>query len=326
MTIRQKSIPKAEIHCHIEGAVSPSLALVQAEKYGVKLDTIIVNGAYVWADFTSFLNVYDTVAALFRTRMDYATLSYAYLSELAAAQTLYAEFFISTDHAVRTGLNERDYIEGLADGMVRAQSEFGIISRMIATGLRHEGPDTVMRAARYIVDNPHPLVTGWGMAGDERMYHPKDFAAAFDIARDAGLGITVHAGELAGAQSVADAIEWLRPGRIGHGVRAVEDKAVIDALIQNNIVLECCAGSNIALGVYADFSTHPLRVLKDKGVCITLNSDDPPHFQTSLAYEYDIAANHFAFSDDELRQCTRTAIESGFIDDRSKASLLKVVG
>lgn len=318
-------LPKADIHCHIEGAAPPSLALVQAQKYGADISAIVRDGAYVWSDFTQFLAVYDTIAALFRTRADYEALAYAYLSELAASNTIYAEFFISTDHAIRTGLSASDYIEGLAAGIERAERDFGIVARMIATGLRHEGPDAVMRAARTIVDDPHPLVTGWGMAGDERMHHPRDFAAAFDIARDAGLGITVHAGELAGAQSVADALEWLRPTRIGHGVRSIEDETVVETLARQKIVLECCPGSNIALGVYENFEAHPFVRLMQAGIPVTLNADDPPHFQTSLAREYLIAHTELGLSEEQLLECTRTAIQAGFIGEQEKQKLLAAI-
>jgi adenosine deaminase len=167
---------------------------------------------------------------------------------------------------------------------------------MIATGLRHEGPDGVERAARYIVANPHPLVTGFGMAGDERMHQPKDFAKAFDIARDAGLAITVHAGELVGAQSVRGALDHLKPARIGHGVRAIEDPALVDRLAGEGVVLEVCPGSNIAIGVFPSYEAHPFPKLRDAGVRVTLSSDDPPFFHTSLAREYETRARISAWT------------------------------
>jgi len=315
-------VKKAELHCHIEGAVPPSLAEDQAKQYGVDIGSMIDGTRYVWSDFTTFLGVYDRVAALFRTRADYARLSHAYLSALNAQGAIYCEFFISTDHAARTGLDPAEYIAGLGDGIVRAQAETGIEARMIATGLLHEGPDAVMRAARFIVDNPHPLVTGWGMAGDERMHHPRDFVGAFDLARDSGLAITVHAGELAGAQSVADALDWLHPVRIGHGVRAIEDSGVVARLARDGIVLECCPGSNIALGVYDSFEAHPFVALRQAGVPVTLNSDDPPHFATSIAREYEIAATRFGLDDAALGAVTRTAIDAAFVDEATRACLL----
>lgn len=319
-------IAKAEIHCHIEGAVSPKLARQQARKYNENLSGFIVDGAYYWTNFSEFLAVYDKIAALFRTRDDYALLAETYLGELAEQGAVYSEFFISTDHASRTGLDPLEYIEGLADGIAAAKRRSGIEARMIATGLRHEGPEAVLRAARFIVDNPHPMVTGWGMAGDERMHRPSDFAAAFDLTRDAGLGITVHAGELSGAQSVADCLDHLRPTRIGHGVRAIEDSAVVERLAEEDIVLECCPGSNIALNVFSSYDDHPFTKLREAGVAVTLNSDDPPHFHTSLENEYEIARMHFGLDDDALMDITQTAISAAFVDENTRAELSNKAG
>lgn len=312
---------KAEIHCHIEGAASPELVLKKAAKYGADTSSFLRDGKYVWHDFTSFLAAYDGAAALFRTPADYSDLAHDYLSGIAAENAIYAEFFISTDHAIGAGLDPADYVAGLAEGMKRAKAETGIESRMIATGLRHGGPEAVERAARWIVANPHPLVTGWGMAGEERMHHPKDFVRAFDIARDAGLGITVHAGELAGWESVANAIDWLRPSRIGHGVRAIENPDLVKRIAEEGIVLECCPGSNVVLKVFPDFASHPFRRLMDAGCRVTLNADDPPHFFTSVGHEYELAREHFGLSDAELMQCTRTAVEAAFVDTETRRSL-----
>lgn len=317
---------KAEIHCHIEGAASPSLVQKQADKYNVDVSDIIKDGAFVWTDFTEFLRCYDGAADLFRSAEDYALLAESYLIELAEADCIYSEFFISTDHARAIGISESDYIDGLAEGMNQAKQKSGIESRMIATGLRHIGPESVVRAARYVADNPHPLITGFGMGGDERMHHPKELALGFEIARDAGLGITTHAGELVGPQSVQQSLDFIRPSRIGHGVRAIEDHELVKRLADEQIVLECCPGSNISLGVYSNFADHPFMALKNAGVPVTLNSDDPPHFHTSLAREYEIGSNEFGLSDDELKDITRTAVMAAFVDDETRAKLLQKLG
>jgi adenosine deaminase len=312
---------KAEIHCHIEGAASPALVEAQAAKYGADVSVIIRDGSYVWSDFTSFLHCYDVASMLFRNEDDYALLAETYLADLASQGAIYSEFFISTDHAIHAGLTPDAYVAGLAEGMRRAREKHGIESRMIATGLRHEGPEGVERASRWVAENPHPLVTGFGMAGDERTYHPKDFARAFDIARDAGLAITVHAGELVGAQSVRDALDWLKPARIGHGVRAIEDPALVARLADEGVVLEVCPGSNIALSVFPSYDEHPFPKLCDAGVKVTLSSDDPPFFHTSLAREYEIAEKHFGMDEAALLGVTRTAIEAAFVDEETRSAL-----
>ncbi len=318
----QAVVPKAELHCHIEGAVTPALALIKAEAVGADLSDIIIGGHYFWRDFTEFLAVYDRVAALFASEEDYSDLAYDHLTGLSRQRCLYAEFFISTDHARTVGVGERAYVDGLADGIARANAETGITARMIATGLRHGGPEAVTRAAQWIADNPHPLVTGFGMAGEERMHHPRDFVHAFAIARDAGLAITVHAGELAGADSVRAALDHLKPARIGHGVRAIEDMSLVARLADEGIVLECCPASNIALDVFPDYQHHPFLALRAAGCKVTLNSDDPPHFQSSLAEEYRIGTDEFGLSDEALVAITRTALEAAFVDEATKATIL----
>jgi adenosine deaminase len=315
-------VAKAELHCHIEGAASTELVAAQARKYNVPIDGLIEGDAFVWHDFTSFLGAYDMAASLFRTEEDYALLSQTYFESIAADGAIYGEIFISTNHAQSTGLHPKAYIEGLAEGMRRAKAITGIETRMIATGLRHLGPQGVEEAARYIIANPHPLVTGWGMAGEERVHHPREFVRAFDMARDSGLGITVHAGELCGWQSVADALDHLKPSRIGHGVRAIENPDLVKRLAGERIVLECCPGSNISLGVFPSFAKHPFMRLRAAGVPVTLNSDDPPYFASSLKREYEIGAYEFGLSGAELEETTRTAIQAAFVDEGTRARLL----
>lgn len=316
--------PKAEIHCHIEGAALPELVFAQARKYGADVsDFLDPATGFVWTDFTSFLKAYDAAAALFRTAEDYALLAQTYLASLAADGAIYSEFFISTDHARASGLAPEAYVEGLAEGMARAKAATGIESRMIATGLRHMGPEAVEAAARLAADMAHPLVTGFGMAGEERMHHPRDFVRAFDVARDSGFGITVHAGELAGWESVEAALDHLRPSRIGHGVRAIEKPALVERLAREGVVLEVCPVSNVALGLFADFASHPFPALRAAGCKVTLNSDDPPYFHTSLRREYAIAADVWGLDEPTLLDVTRTAIEAAFIDGESRVRLLE---
>jgi adenosine deaminase len=288
-------VAKAELHCHIEGAASTELVAAQARKYDVPIDGLIQGDAFVWHDFTSFLGAYDMAASLFRTEEDYALLAQTYFESIAADGAIYGEIFISTNHAQSTGLHPKAYIEGLAEGMRRAKANTGIETRMIATGLRHLGPEGVEEAARYIITNPHPLVTGWGMAGEERVHHPREFVRAFDMARDSGLGITVH---------------------------AIENPDLVKRLAGERIVLECCPGSNISLGVFPSFAEHPFMRLRAAGVPVTLNSDDPPYFASSLRREYEIGAKEFGLNDSELADITRTAVKSAFVDEGTRAWLL----
>src|SRR5918994_6037061 len=313
---------KAELHCHIEGAAAPELVIRQAQKYGKDVSPYIQDGSFVWHDFTSFLKAYDFAADLFRTEDDYARLSEHYLTSLARDGAIYSEIFTSPDHAGKAGLSPRAYTDALGEGMARAKAKTGIEGRMIVTGVRNAGVESIEQAARFAARCGHPLVTGFGVAGDERMGDLEDYVRAFEIAREAGLGITVHAGELMGWESVEAALDHIRPSRIGHGVRAIENPDLVRRIADEGVVLECCPSSNIALKVFDSFADHPFPALLAAGCKVTLNSDDPPYFWTSLKREYDIAAEHFGMSEKELLGVTRTAIEAAFVDRKTKAMLL----
>jgi adenosine deaminase len=312
---------KAELHCHIEGAAPPELVIRQAQKYGSDYSPFIQNGSFVWHDFSSFLAAYDFSADLFRTEDDYALLADHYLTSLARDGAIYSEIFTSPDHAIKAGLSPKAYTDALGEGMERARAKTGIESRMIVTGVRHIGIESIEQAARFAARCGHPLVAGFGVAGDERIGDIEDYVRAFEIAREAGLGITIHAGELLGWESVAAALDHIRPSRIGHGVRAIENPDLVRRIADEGIVLECCPGSNIALGIYAGFADHPFPALRAAGCKVTLNSDDPPYFHTSLKQEYDNAARHFGLDQKALAGITRMAIDAAFIDRKTRAAL-----
>ena len=313
---------KAELHCHVEGAASPALVVEQARKYGKPTDDFIRDGAFVWHDFTSFLAAYDFAADLFRTEDDYARLAEHYLTSLARDGAIYSEVFTSPDHAIKAGLSPQAYTDALGEGMARAKAKTGIEGRMIVTGVRHFGVESVEAAARFAARCGHPLVTGFGMAGEERFGDVEDYVRAFEIAREAGLGITVHAGELSGWESVASALDHFRPSRIGHGVRAIENPDLVKRIAAEGVVLEVCPVSNVALGVFPSFADHPFPALRAAGCKVTLNSDDPPYFRTSLKREYEVAAEHFGLDAKQLLAVTRTAVQAAFVDRKTRSSLL----
>ncbi len=315
-------LKKVELHCHLEGAAPPALTLAQAEKYGVDTSAFLKDGIYLWKDFAEFLVCYDKVSEVYRTEEDYALLAETYLEELAGIGTIYSELIVSPDHGDRIGLGADAYMAGVSAGIRAAKAKTRIEARLIVTGERHFGPERVVKAAEYAARSDNPLITGFNMAGEERMGRVADYVRAFDIAREAGLGITIHAGEVCGAFSVADAVALVRPQRIGHGVRAIEDMDLVKCLADLGTVLEVCPGSNIALKVFPDFQSHPLRTLRDAGVKVTISSDDPPFFHTSLEREYELASSAFGFSDNEIDAMTRTAIEAAFVDEATRAALL----
>ena len=317
------AVPLVELHCHIEGAARPELVRRLARGHGIDLSHVFaLDGTYLAGDFTRFLEIYDEVDAVFRTAEDYVELAADHFGALAEQGAIYGEVFASPAHAASLGMSWPVHVEAIVQGLERAQERHDIEGRIVATGVRHFGPDSVLEAAQTVARHPHAMVTGFGLAGDERQHHPRDFAAAFDVAREAGLGLTAHAGEFAGAQSVADALDYLRVSRIGHGVRAAEDEALVDRLVAERIVLEVCPGSNLALGVYEDAADHPLGRLWDAGVRVTLNSDDPPFFHTDLTAEYAFAAREKRFERADLLEVSRIAIEAAFVDEATRARLL----
>lgn len=315
-------LKKVELHCHLEGAAPPALTLAQAQKYGVDTGAFLKDGTYLWKDFAEFLVCYDKVSEVYRSEEDYALLTETYLEELAGIGTIYSELIVSPDHGDRIGLGADAYMAGVSAGIHAAKAKTGIEARLIVTGERHFGPDRVVKAAEYAAKSDNPLITGFNMAGEERMGRVADYARAFDIAREAGLGLTIHAGEVCGAFSVADSLDLVRPQRIGHGVRAIEDMDLVKRLADLGTVLEVCPGSNIALKVFPDFPSHPLRKLRDAGVKVTINSDDPPFFHTSLKREYELASSAFGFSETEINAMTGTAVEAAFVDEATRAALL----
>ncbi|MBO6754883.1 MAG: adenosine deaminase [Roseibium sp.] len=320
---KHSTVPKAELHCHIEGAAPPSLVMRLAERYRIDVSPVIDrNGRYIWSDFTEFLRAYDLASSVFRTPADYGLLAETYFRMLAAEGAIYGEVFISPDHAQSAGLSYRSYVEGLAAGIERAKIDTGIEARMIAVGVRHFGAKSVERVVQEVIANPHPLVTGFGLAGDEREGHPANFARAFRMAGEAGLGLTAHAGELAGPESVLAAIEFLRVKRIGHGVRAIEDQDLVRRLADEEIVLEVCPGSNVALGIYPVLRFHPINLLRRAGVRVTLNSDDPPFFNTTLGKEYTSLAKTFGWKVKDQLALTRTAIDAAFCDPATRKRLI----
>ena len=218
------SVAKAELHVHVEGAASPDLVRRIAARNGIRVPDGVIgdDGKFVWKDFLDFLNTYDAATSVIRTGEDYRDIVYEYLVACAAEGAIYVELTASADHAADVGLSDEEHLAALAQGIDDARDETGIEGRIVMSCVRHFGPEKAREVARRTVEGPHPYVTGFGMGGDEAGFPPEDFADAFAIAREAGLGLTVHAGEWAGPESVRGGLA-LGVSRIGHGVRASED-------------------------------------------------------------------------------------------------------
>jgi adenosine deaminase len=320
-------IAKAELHVHLEGTAPPELVGRIAARNGLPVPPGLLShdGRFAFTDFLDFLRAYDDAASVIRTGEDYRDITYEYLRSCAQQGAIYVELTASPDHAGLVGISDDEHLEGIVQGIDDARPH-GIEGRILYSAVRNFGVEQALRVARHAAERPHPYVVGFSMAGDEAGHPAHLFAEAYAIAADAGLGCTMHAGEWAGAESVRAALE-LPITRIGHGVRAIEDAALVAEIAQRGIVLECCPTSNVVLGVYESYAEHPLRELAAAGVSVTLGSDDPPYFGATIGGEYEIAASKLGFDDDELRAITATAIGAAFCEDRLKAALrLRLTG
>jgi adenosine deaminase len=316
-------IPKIELHLHLEGAAPPAFVRGLAREKGIDIGGIFDEaGNYAFRDFWHFLKVYEAATSVLTTPDDYARLTRAVLEESAASGVVYTEAFLSPDFCGGGDLGAwRDYVAAMAEAA--APLDGTITLRGVVTCIRHFGPDKARAAARCAAETAGGFVTGFGMAGDERAGRPADFAWAFDCAREAGLGLTVHAGEWAGPESVRDALAALRPSRIGHGVRAIEDPALVDALAERGTVLEVCPGSNIALGLYPDWRRHPIAELDRRGVRVTVSTDDPPFFRTTMEREYARLAEAFDWDAGQFARLNRIALDAAFCDGDTRARIAK---
>jgi adenosine deaminase len=319
-------IPKAELHVHLEGTAPPALVRRLAERNGLAVPDGLFDGSdrFAYSGFLDFLRTYDTAASVIRTADDYRDITYEYLAACARDGALYVELTASPDHAALVGLSDEEHLAGIARGIDDARRDHGIEGRILISCVRNFGVERAVRVARHAAERPHPYVVGFSMAGDEENYPAGDYAEAFAIAAEAGLGCTVHAGEWAGADSVRAAL-GLPVSRISHGVRAIEDPALVAELAERGIVLECCPTSNVVLGVFPSYEEHPLPRLVAAGVRVTLGSDDPPYFGASVGGEYAICRERFGFDDDLLRVITRTAIEAAFCEEGLKQALIERV-
>jgi adenosine deaminase len=316
------SLPKLELHVHLEGTATPELVQRLARRNGVDLPERLLNehGRFHYGDFLDFLRTYDMAASVVRTAEDYRDITYEYLRDCAAEGAIYVELTASPDHARLVGLTDEQHLGGIAQGIDDARAAHGIEGRILISAVRNFGVERALAVATYAAEETHPYVVGFSMAGDEANFPIGDFAEAYAIAAAAGLGCTVHAGEWAGPDSVRAALA-LPVTRIDHGVRAIEEPALVAELAQRRMVLNACPTSNVALGVFPGFDEHPLAQLRDAGVRLTLGSDDPPYFGATIGGEYRVCAERLGFSEDDLRTISLTAVDAAFCDEALKADM-----
>ncbi len=302
-----RSLPKAELHVHLEGSLAPDLALRLAARQGVDLPGAAdgVEGLrrhYAVGGFRSFIDLYLALSRCFGTVDAISDATDALAHSHAAQGVVHAQitFTPMTHHARGVGL---DVLQtGLAQGRARARAR-GVRVRWVFDVVRHlpDTGDPTLAFAVAMAERDPGSVVGLGLSGPEREGSVAPYVKLFERARARGFLALPHAGEQAGPQNVRDAVELLAATRIGHGVRAIEDPAVMDLLRERDVVLEVCPSSNVALGIYPGLEAHPLPRLLEAGVGVALASDDPPVFGTSLLEEYIRCARCFGWSRDRLR-------------------------
>jgi adenosine deaminase len=317
-------IPKVELHLHLEGAAPPAFIRGLAKEKHINIDGIFdERGNYAFTDFWHFLKVYEAATSVLTTPEDYARLTRAVLAESAASGVIYTEAFLSPDFCGGRDLSAwREYLHAIAEAAADAERADGIVLRGIVTCIRHFGPARARETALCAAETVGEFLTGFGIAGDERAGKLADFAWSFDCAREAGLGLTAHAGEWNGPAEVRDALA-LGVARIGHGVRAATDDALVDHLAETGTVLEVCPGSNVALGIYPTFRAHPIGRLYDGGVKVTVSTDDPPFFHTTMAREFDELHRAFDWDDGVFATLNRTAIDAAFCGDDLRKAIIR---
>ncbi len=318
------TLPKVELHLHLEGAAPPAFIRGLATEKHVDISGIFnTAGAYAYKDFWDFLKVYEAATSVLTTPQDYYRLTRAVLEQSAASGVIYSECFLSPDFCGgRDVAAWRDYLQAIREAAEEAERQDGIVLRGIVTPIRHFGPEKARETAICAAETAGPWIVGFGLAGDEKIGRPGDFVWSFDCAREAGLRLTCHAGEWRGPESVRDAIHDLGVERIGHGVRAIEDLALVEELAERQIVLEVCPGSNIALGIYPNLRAHPIEKLMERGVSVTISTDDPPFFHTSMMREYEALAEAFGWDEDMFRRIATTAAEAAFCDETTRSNIL----
>lgn len=319
------SVKKAELHVHLEGTITPAMAKKLAERNNLSYPKAFIStneDSYCFQDFMHFLHVYDVIADLIKTPTDYYDITFDYLRANALTDTLYVEMMYSPDHAEKaSGMPSIEHLYAIQQAIDDAKAQYGIIGRIIVTAVRHFGAEAAVRVAQQIAKQSVPCVTGFGLGGDEANFPPKLFTKAYNIAAEQGLSCTIHAGEFAPASGMVEAMENLPIQRIGHGVHSRHSPETIAMVKDRDIALELCPSSGITLGIFNNIHEHPLPLFLDAGLKISINSDDPPFMNTTVAKEYALVQDTFHYTDEVMNHITAMAIDCAFVDNPTKDEL-----
>lgn len=319
-----RRLPKVELHLHLIGAAPPSAVVELARRspelrFPTELDGLREH--YRYTDFLHFIEIYKSVSNLVRSAEDLAFLASVVAQDLAAQSVRYAEITVSPLLHLRRGLTAEDLRDGLDDGARQARRH-GVELRWCYDIPSGGGAASGRRTVRVAEQAPPDGLVSLGLGGAELGYPRSVHREAFQHARSLGLHSVPHAGEAAGAEHVWQAITDLGAERVGHGIRAVDDPRLLDVLAERGIALEVCPTSNLRTRVVDSWAGHPLRALLDAGVPVTLNTDDPAMFGTSLVDEYATAATALGLTRAELAAIARRGVDVSFMPVETKRRLL----
>jgi adenosine deaminase len=317
-----RALPKAEIHVHLEGCFEVRQVLELADAAGEPLPRP-ADRLLELPDLPSLLEFLDWVCGLVRTREQVERAAYAFAEREAASGVRYADLIFNPSHwPWRDRLGE--FVDALDEGFTQAERDGLPSVGLCVSLLRQQSAEEAAELVEWLIERRPPRVVALSIDGNEAAAGrtgPR-FADAFRRAGEAGLRRTVHAGESSGPEGVRDALDLLGAERIDHGIRAIEDPALVKRLADEGIPLDVCPGSNVALGLYPDLGSHPIEALRSAGVRVSINTDDPAYLKTDLVTEYVATADAFGWASPILRQMARTSIEASFADEGLKRSLL----
>lgn len=317
-------LPKAELHVHHVGSASPAIVAQLAERHPgrVPADPALLAEYFRFRDFAHFIEIYLSVVDLIETGEDVRLLTYEVAGEMAAQNIRYAELTVTPYTSLVRGIAPEEFVAAIEDARVAAEREHGIVLRWIFDipgELGLEGGEGTLRVA---LDHGPPSLVGFGLGGPEIGVGRSQFKPYFDAARAAGLHSVPHAGETTGPQTIWEALHDLRAERIGHGTSAVEDPELLAYLAQHEIPVEVCPTSNLATGAVPDLRRHPIIDMVEAGIRVTINSDDPPMFATTLNDEYGVAALLLGLDDVGIGNLARTAVRASFAERSQQQRLL----
>lgn len=317
------ALPKVELHLHLEGTLEPELAFALAQRNGIALpyaSAAEMRSAYRFTDLQSFLDIYYASCSVLRREQDFYDLTRAYLVRCAADNVRHVEpFFDPQTHTAR-GVPYVTVIGGITRALADARVELGITSRLIVCMLRDESATSAMEALEEALASPF-AVHGIGLDSAEVGNPPAKFTAVFARAREAGLHAVAHAGEEGPSSYITDSLDLLHAERIDHGVRCLEDPALVARLVREGVCLTVCPSSNVALRVVDRMEDHPLRRMLDAGLRVTVNADDPAYFGGYIGDNFRGVTAALDLGADELLTLAANAIEGSFADDARKSEL-----